>query len=45
MTPELEVGVFDELNEGDQQTPRVWPVDDQSLQQDTGNTGKFTVSG
>lgn len=33
MIPELEGRVFDELDESDQETPRMWAVDDQSLQQ------------
>ena len=33
VTPELELWVLDELNEGDQQSPGVGPVHYQSLQQ------------
>ena len=31
--PELERGVLDQLDEGDQETPGVGPVDDQPLKQ------------
>ena len=31
--PELERGVLDQLDKGDQETPGVGPVDDQPLQQ------------
>lgn len=34
MAPELEGRVLDQLNEGDEQTPRVGPVHNQPLQQD-----------
>ena len=33
VVPELEAGVLDELDEGDEQTPGVRPVHDQPLQQ------------
>ena len=33
VTPEFVVVVFDEFNKRDQQTPRMWSVDDQSFQQ------------
>ena len=33
MTPELEVGVLNELNKSDQQTPWVWTIHNQALQQ------------
>ena len=33
--PELEGGVLDELNEGYQEPPGMWPVDNQSLQEDS----------
>ena len=33
MIPELELSVLDELNEGDEQSPGVWSVDNESLQQ------------
>jgi len=35
--PELEGGVLDQLYEGDQETPGVRPVDNESLQQDSGD--------
>ena len=31
--PELEGGVLDQLDEGDEQAPGVWPVHNQPLQQ------------
>ncbi len=34
MAPELKGRVLDQLNEGDEQTPRVRPVHNQPLQQD-----------
>ena len=33
MLPELEGGVLDELDEGDEEAPRVRPVHDQTLQE------------
>jgi len=33
--PELEGGVLDQLNEGYQEPPGMWPVDNQSLQEDS----------
>ena len=33
MLPELEAGVLDELDEGDEEAPRVRPVHDQPLQE------------
>mmetsp|Transcript_29531 Transcript_29531/g.65382 ORF Transcript_29531/g.65382 Transcript_29531/m.65382 type:complete len:496 (-) Transcript_29531:1158-2645(-) len=35
MAPEVVPWVLDQLNEGDQQAPWVWPVDDEPLQQHT----------
>jgi len=35
--PELEGGVLDQLYEGDQETPGVRSVDNESLQQDSGD--------
>ncbi len=37
MIPEFELWILDELNESYQQTPRMWAVDDQSLQQNPGD--------
>ena len=34
--PEVVGGVLDELNEGNEQAPWMWPVDYQSLKQDSG---------
>lgn len=33
MAPELEGWVLDELDEGDEEPPGVWPIDNQSFQQ------------
>ena len=33
MAPEIEAWVLDELNKGNEQAPRVWPVDNKPLQQ------------
>jgi len=33
MTPELELWVFHQFNKGDEKTPWMWPVYNQSLQQ------------
>lgn len=35
--PEIVSGVLDQLNEGDEQAPWVWPVHNQPLQQDSGD--------
>ena len=35
--PEVVAGVLDQFNESDQQSPGMWPVDNQALQQDTSN--------
>lgn len=32
--PEFESRIFDQLNKGDEKTPRMWSVHNQSLQQD-----------
>lgn len=34
-SPELIAAILDQLNEGDQKSPGMWPVDDQTLQQHT----------
>lgn len=34
MIPEFESRIFDQLNKGDEKTPRMWSVHNQSLQQD-----------
>jgi len=36
VTPELEGRILDQLNEGDEKTPRVRPVHNQPLQQNSG---------
>ncbi len=40
--PEVVAGILDEfiINEGDQESPRVWPVHNQSLQQHTRMVGR-----
>lgn len=41
VAPELEGRILDELDEGDEESPGVWPVDDQPLQQDpAGGSGE-----
>jgi len=35
--PEVVASVFDKLDEGDQESPRVWPVHDQPFQQYPGD--------
>lgn len=37
MTPKAVVWVLDQLNKRDEQTPRMWSIDNQTLQQHTGN--------
>lgn len=32
--PELVLGILDEFDEGDEQSPWVWTIDDQSFQED-----------
>lgn len=33
--PKLIAGILDELNEGDEKTPRMWPIHNQTFEQDT----------
>lgn len=41
VAPELKGRILDELDEGDEESPGVWPVDDQPLQQDpAGGSGE-----
>lgn len=43
MTPELELRVFDEFYEGDEQPPRMRSVDYEALQQDTRDLLLYTL--
>ena len=42
MRPELELRILDELDEGDEQAPRMRPIHDQALQQHPANQRQTT---